>query len=64
MLKIFSTRSLQDIVNENYALLARDACTCSVQTFEMRMRHIHILNNKMLRRSADLGKTADTYEVK
>lgn len=63
MLKLFNTRSLEQTIQDNYALLRRDACTCSVQVFEMRMRHIHILCNKILRRSADLGKTADTYDL-
>ncbi len=64
MLKLFNTRTLQTLVDENYALLIRDACTCTVQTFEMRMRRIHIMNNKILRRSADLGKQSDMYDAK
>lgn len=63
MLKLFNTRSIEQTVKDHYALLVRDACTCSVQVFEMRMRRIHILNNKILRRSADLGKPADTYDL-
>lgn len=59
MLKIFNVKSYQDRVDEIYAQLLKDCASCSIRTFEHRMRRIHILNSRILFREADYGRSDD-----
>lgn len=56
MIKIFSTKPIQEIVAEHYAALSNDLL-CSIDLFEWRVRRINILNMKIKQRSADIGYT-------
>lgn len=56
MIKIFSTKPIQEIVAEHYAALSNDLF-CSIDLFEWRVRRINILNMKIKQRSADIGYT-------
>lgn len=56
MIKLFSTKPIQEVVDEMYAALANDL-TCSLELFEWRMRRINCLNVKIKQRSAGLGRT-------
>lgn len=56
MIKIFTTKPIQEIVAEHYAALSNDLL-CSIELFEWRVRRINILNMKIKQRSADIGYT-------
>lgn len=60
MLRLFTTRTYQDRVDEMYKLLRSDR-ECSLELFEWRARRIHILEMKIRQRSADLGKKEERY---
>lgn len=55
MLRLFSTKTYQDRVDDVYRKLAEDV-GCRLELFEWRMRKIHVLNMKIRQRSADLGR--------
>ena len=55
MLQLFTTQTYQDRVDEMYRLLG-DGGECPLELFEWRVRRIHILNMKIMQRSADMGR--------
>lgn len=56
MIKLFTTKPMQEIVAEHYAALSNDLL-CSIELFEWRIRRINILNMKIKQRSVDIGYT-------
>lgn len=56
MIKIFTTKPIQEVVAEHYAALVNDI-SCSIELFEWRVRRINVLNMKIKQRSADIGYT-------
>lgn len=60
MLRLFTTQTFQDKVDEIYKLLINDENT-PLDTFERRVRRIHCLNLKIKQRSADMGQKEEIY---
>lgn len=55
MLQLFTTQTYQDRVDDIYRLLVGGG-ECPLELFEWRVRRIHILNMKIVQRSADMGR--------
>lgn len=62
MLKLFSTKSYQDEVNDIYRQLERNT-SIPLHLFEAKMRRISILCHKINCRSADMGKQKGKYDT-
>lgn len=62
MLKIFDTKPYEDRANIIYRELARNPW-CDLHHFEKCMRRIHVLNAKILNKSADLGHGEGVYNT-
>lgn len=62
MMIISSTDSYRGKVAELYAMLEKDGWS-SLKLFEWRYRKIHLLNQKINCRSAELGKAEGVYSV-
>ena len=62
MLRLFSTRSYREQVNEIYKLLERDGWS-NLKRFEYRIRKINLLNHKIKCLAADMGKPEGKYDT-
>lgn len=62
MLRLFTTSSYQEQVNEIYKLLIRDGWS-NLKLFEWRMRKISLLNSKIKNLSADMGRVEGEYDT-
>lgn len=62
MLKLFDTKPYKDRVDIIYRQLERNPW-CDLHHFERCMRRIHILNAKILNKSADLGGEEGVYNT-
>ena len=62
MLKLFSTRSYQDRVNEIYKELEHNPW-CPIRHFELSLRKINMLNSRIKNLSADMGREEGEYDT-
>lgn len=62
MLRLFSTRSYQERVNDIYRQLERNAW-CPIEIFERKIRKINMLNSRIKNLAADLGREEGEYET-
>lgn len=62
MLKLFSTRSYQERVNEIYKELEHNPW-CPLRHFERCLRKINMLNSRIKNLSADMGREEGEYDT-
>ncbi len=62
MIKIYSTESYREKVNELYRLLERDGWS-NLKLFEWRYRKIHLLNSKIKNKAAQTDKEEGCYST-
>lgn len=62
MIRISSTESYREKVNELYRLLERDGWS-NLKLFEWRYRKIHLLNSKIKNKAAQTDKEEGSYST-
>lgn len=62
MLKLFTPHSYQERVDNIYKQL-KENVWCDIKSFELKVRKIHLLNQKIRRLSADMGRVEGKYDT-
>lgn len=62
MIRMRTTKSYEEEVNELYKMLIRDSWS-NLRSFEWRYRKIHILNSKIKNKAAQLDKEEGVYST-
>ena len=62
MLKLFTTRSYQERVDDIYKQLERNPW-CPLEIFELKIRKINMLNSRIKNLAADMGREEGKYNT-
>lgn len=62
MLRLFTTRSYQERVDDIYKQLERNPW-CPLEIFELKIRKINMLNSRIKNLAADMGREEGKYNT-